>query len=61
MALFLLDTSALTLLQRGHQQVSANHAAHAADTVGITTVTVEESIGGWFALLRRAKTNAQEA
>lgn len=61
MALYLLDTSTLTLLHRGHPRVTAKHTAHASDTIGISTATVEESIGGWFALLRRAKTNIQEA
>jgi tRNA(fMet)-specific endonuclease VapC len=61
MALFLLDTSTLTHFQRGHPRVIANHAAHATDTIAITTITVEETIGGWFALLQRARNNAQEA
>lgn len=61
MAVYLLDTTTLTLLQRNHPRVAANLAAHAGDTVGITTVNVEEVIGGWFALLRKAKTHAQEA
>jgi tRNA(fMet)-specific endonuclease VapC len=58
MAVYLLDTTTLTLLQRNHVRVSA---ARGADTVGITALNVEEVIGGWVALLRRAKTNAQEA
>jgi tRNA(fMet)-specific endonuclease VapC len=58
MAVYLLDTTTLTLLQRGHPRVTASLAAHAGDTVGVTTVNVEEVIGGWFALLRRARTNA---
>lgn len=61
MAIFILDTTTLTLLARGHVQVAAAIANHSADTIGTTAVNVEEVIGGWFALLRRAKTNAQEA
>lgn len=60
MAVYLLDTTTLTLLQRGHARVVAAVHAHAADTLGVTTVNAEEVVGGWFALLRRAKTNAQE-
>ena len=60
MALYLLDTTTLTLLQRNHPHVTAAVRAHAVDIIGITTVNVEETIGGWVALLRRAKTNAQE-
>jgi tRNA(fMet)-specific endonuclease VapC len=61
MASYLLDTSTLTLLQRNHPQVSAAFTSHSGDAIGITTVNVEEVIGGWFALLRRAKTNIHEA
>ena len=61
MAVYLLDTTTLTLLQRNHPRVTAVLATHTGDTVGITTVNVEEVVGGWFGLLRRAKTNAQEA
>lgn len=60
MAVYLLDTTTLTLLQRGRPQVAAAVRAHAAEVIGITTVNAEEVVGGWFALLRRAKTNAQE-
>ncbi len=60
MAIYLLDTTTLTLLQRNHPHITAAVRAHAADVIGITTVNVEETIGGWVALLRRAKTNAQE-
>lgn len=61
MALYLLDTTTLTHLQRGHARATAALAAHAGDVVGVATVTVEEVVGGWLALLRRAKSNAQEA
>ncbi|AWM36048.1 Ribonuclease VapC1 [Gemmata obscuriglobus] len=60
MALYLLDTTTLTLLQRRHTRVTAAVVAHATDTLGVTTVNVEEVVGGWFALLRRAKTTTQE-
>jgi len=61
MAVYLLDTTTLTLLQRNHPQISAVLTKHSGDIIGITTVNVEEVIGGWFALLRRAKTNIHEA
>lgn len=60
MAIYLLDTSTLTLLQRGHPRVRARHAAHMAEC-GVPAVTVEESIGGWLAFLRQSRTNAQRA
>lgn len=61
MAVYLLDTTTLTLLERAHPHVSAALANHAADTVGTTAINVEEVVGGWLALLRRAKSNVQEA
>lgn len=61
MAVYLLDTTTLTHLQRSHPRVTAHFTAHAGDTVGITSVNVEEVIGGWMALLRKATTNAREA
>jgi tRNA(fMet)-specific endonuclease VapC len=61
MAVYLLDTSTLTLLQRGHPQVTAALTTHSGDIVGVTSVTVDESLGGWYSLLRKAKTAADEA
>lgn len=60
-ALYLLDTTTFTLYQHGHPRVVANLAAHAADTVGVTTVTGEEALAGWHTRLRQARTNADRA
>jgi tRNA(fMet)-specific endonuclease VapC len=61
MAVYLLDTTTLTHLQRDHPHVTANFSAHAGDTVGVTSVNVEEVVGGWINLVRKAATNAREA
>lgn len=61
MVIYFLDTSTLSLLQRNNPTVSAARANHGSDTVAITTVNVEEVIGGWFALLRRVKSKRHEA
>jgi tRNA(fMet)-specific endonuclease VapC len=61
MAAYLLDTTTLTDLQSGHPRVLANFAAHAGDTVGVSVINIEEQLGGWYALSRKARTNAQEA
>lgn len=61
MALFLLDATTLTLLQAKHARVTAAVAAHSGDTIGVTSVNVEEVLTGWYARLRKAKTNAREA
>jgi tRNA(fMet)-specific endonuclease VapC len=56
MATFVLDTDILSLHQRNHPKVHAAVSAHATDTLSVSTVTVEEQIGGWSALARSAKT-----
>ncbi len=62
MAVYVLDTTALTHLYRKHARLTTRvRAATARDTVAATTVSVEELIGGWFARLRRARTPADEA
>jgi tRNA(fMet)-specific endonuclease VapC len=56
MAVFLLDTDMLSLHQRNQSQLIAAVDNHAADRLCVSTVTVEEQIGGWSALARSAKT-----
>lgn len=63
MAVYVLDTTTVTHLQRAHPRVLARLQAYAAthEVIGTTTVTVEESVGGWLAKLRRARDRAEEA
>ena len=56
MAVFLLDTDMLTLYQRNQSQVIAAVESHAADQLCVSTVTLEEQIGGWSSLARSGKT-----
>src|ERR1700688_3737280 len=56
MAIFLLDTDMLSLHQRNQSQVIAAVDSHATDQLCVSTVTLEEQIGGWSALARSAKT-----
>lgn len=56
MAIFLFDTDMLSHFQRNHPQVLAAIVSHATDQLCVSTVTVEEQIGGWSALARSAKT-----
>jgi tRNA(fMet)-specific endonuclease VapC len=58
MAVYVLDTDVLSLHQRKHSRVHATVSAHATDVVAISTVSIEEQIGGWSALARSAKTPA---
>ena len=56
MAIFLLDTDMLSLHQRNQSRVIAAVDSHATDQLCVSTVTLEEQIGGWSALARSAKT-----
>src|SRR5271166_5726861 len=56
MAIFLLDTDMLSLHQRNQSRVIAAVDSHAMDQLCVSTVTLEEQIGGWSALARTAKT-----
>ena len=56
MAVFLLDTDMLSLHQRNQSHVIAAVDSHATDQLCVSTVTLEEQIGGWSALARSAKT-----
>ena len=56
MAVFLLDTDMLSHHQRNQSQVIAAVDSHATDYLCVSTVTLEEQIGGWSALARSAKT-----
>ncbi|MCX6368842.1 MAG: type II toxin-antitoxin system VapC family toxin [Armatimonadetes bacterium] len=59
---YLLDTDTFSLWRRGDEVLATRlRAALAHQSVGISVVTVEEQLGGWFALLRRTKTPEQEA
>jgi tRNA(fMet)-specific endonuclease VapC len=59
MAVFILDTDIISLFEHGHPKVVAAVAAHAQDQICVSTVTIEEQIGGWSALARSAKTHSQ--
>lgn len=61
MALYLLDTSIVTYLRHGHVRVVGQLAAHTSDTVAVTSINVEEVLGGWYAKLRRVRTKVEIA
>lgn len=56
MSLFIFDTDSFTLFQRMHPGILRGIYEHLGDSLAITTVTVEEQFGGWFAQLRKATT-----
>jgi tRNA(fMet)-specific endonuclease VapC len=51
---YLLDTDHLTLFQRGHAPVARHVALEPPDAIGISVVTIEESLRGRLAQLARA-------
>jgi tRNA(fMet)-specific endonuclease VapC len=53
MTLYVLDTDTLTLFQEGHATVCGHCAAHTAQELAITIITVEEQLTGWYTVLRR--------
>jgi tRNA(fMet)-specific endonuclease VapC len=64
MASYILDSTTLSLLQWGNQRIQDKFTLHKdqlGHTVGITSVNVEESIGGWYTRLRQAKSRSDEA
>ena len=55
---FLLDTDHLTLFHHGHPRLAQQVAARAHGAVGLTVVTVEESLRGRLAALAHAPDGA---
>ena len=56
MPTFLLDTDMLSLHQRNQSRVIAGVDSHVTDQLCVSTVTLEEQMGGWSALAHSAKT-----
>jgi tRNA(fMet)-specific endonuclease VapC len=58
-SLYLFDTDTLTLFERMHPAVVRNVFYRLADDIRVTSITVEEQLGGWFTTLRAARTPQQ--
>ena len=52
---YFLDTDIVSLFQRGHVAVCAAVQRHAPAEIGLTVLSVEEQLSGWYTQLRRAK------
>ena len=57
---YILDTTTLTHVRHGHPAVAAALRAHAGQALGVTTVNVEEALGGYYNLLRKARSPEAE-
>lgn len=54
MSLHVLDTDCLTLLLHGNAAICRHAAAHDPAELALTIVTVEETLTGWYAQIRKA-------
>lgn len=59
---YLLDTDTFSLWRRGDDALTTRLRLPLLEgSVGVSVITVEEQLAGWFALLRRANTPEKEA
>jgi len=63
MSLYLVDTDILTLVRHHNPTVltAITNARNAGHTVGITVISVEEQIDGWYKAIRAARTPTELA
>jgi tRNA(fMet)-specific endonuclease VapC len=61
MSLIVLDTDVLTLYQLGDAVVVRRAQAHPLSELGVSVITVEEELTGWYTQVRRARRRAQLA
>src|SRR5690349_1000951 len=61
MSLYVLDSDILSLLENGEPVLAARVAAHRADEIAITVITVDEALRGWYSLVRKARNARQLA
>ena len=54
MSLWVMDTDTLTLWLRGQESIAVRIAVTPPQHISITSVTVEEILGGWYTQIRRA-------
>ncbi len=59
--LFLLDTVHVSLLQRGHPSVASRVMALGDARIATSTITLEEQLRGWLAVIGKSETPEQLA
>jgi len=52
---YVLDTDTLTLLRCQHSVVLSNVRAHRTAGVAVTVISLEEQLGGWYSVVRKAR------
>ena len=58
---YVLDTDILTLWREDHPQVLSRIQAQAAGSVGVSVISVQEQLSGWYGLLTRVRRRDQVA
>jgi tRNA(fMet)-specific endonuclease VapC len=58
-SLYVFDADTLTLFGRLHPVIVRNVMSHLADEIRVTSITIEEQVGGWYSTIRTARTPAQ--
>lgn len=56
---YVLDTDHVSLLQRGHSELSKHIRGVHPDTLSTTLITAEEQIRGWLQQIRRASSESE--
>ena len=59
MALYVLDTDHLSLLQRGNENIRTHLLVIAPAEIAITVVSLEEQLRGWLAVIHKASNGEQ--
>jgi tRNA(fMet)-specific endonuclease VapC len=61
MIAYVLDTDIFSLFRSGHPVVTRNVTSHPITALAVTAINVEESLAGWYSLIRRARRPPQLA
>lgn len=61
MSIYLFDSDTFSHFKYRNPALERQMALHESDVFGLTMVTVEEALGGWYKQLRQARTHAEVA
>ncbi len=61
MSIYLFDSDTFSHFKYRNQRLERHMTVHEGDVFGLTMVTVEEALGGWYKQLRQARTHAEVA
>lgn len=59
MSLFVLDSDIVSLLREANPVVVSRVAIHPPTSISIPVIVIEETLSGWYTLIRKAKTSKQ--